>query len=136
MDRDRPITTDCASRSSTCAPAPAGSGANAAAASSAGYISRRNVPLCVIASCRSSQSSEVSGSQAFANERANLRHGNGRGCRIAPRLVLDLAFLEPTVANRNAVRYANQLEVCKHHARALPAVVEQHLDAGRRELVV
>ena len=31
---------------------------------------------------------------------------------------------------------ADQLEISKHHARTLAAVVEQHVDAGRLELVV
>src|SRR5437763_10067707 len=51
-------------------------------------------------------------------------------------LVLDLAFLEASVADRNTVRDADQFQVCKHYARALAAVIHEHLDAFGLEGVV
>src|SRR5262245_33441131 len=53
---------------------------------------------------------------------------------VAPSLILHLAVLEPAVPDGYAVRNADQLEISKHHARTLAAIVEQRLDAGFREL--
>ena len=47
-----------------------------------------------------------------------------------------LPSLRPAIADRDPVRNADQLEISKHHARTLAAVVEQHFDPGRFELVV
>ena len=47
-----------------------------------------------------------------------------------------LPSFEPAVADGDAVRDADELEVGEHHAGTLAAVVEQHLDARRGELVV
>ena len=73
---------------------------------------------------------------AAADERGDLRHRHGRGRRIPPRLVLDLALLQAAIADRDAVRDADQLQISKHHARPLAAVVQQHFDPRRREFVV
>ena len=66
----------------------------------------------------------------------HFAHGDRRRGGVAPGLVLDLPFLQAPVADRDPVRNADQLEISKHHARALAAIVEQHFDAGRLELVV
>ena len=71
---------------------------------------------------------------------AQQRHDFGQRDRrrggIAPRLVFDLALFQSALADGDAVRDADQFEIGEHHAGALAAIVEQHLDAGRLELVV
>src|ERR1700694_901440 len=56
--------------------------------------------------------------------------------RIAPVLVLDDAVLQSAVAHCNTVRNSQQLQISKHHARALAAVIEEDFDAKRFELIV
>ena len=62
--------------------------------------------------------------------------GTGVAAASRLRLVFDLSFLQAPVADGDPVRNADQLEISKHHARTLAAIVEQHFDAGRLELVV
>src|SRR5664279_3846405 len=108
MALDRPATTDGASRSCSWAPARAGSGASAAAARMAGNNQRPSVTICRMK--RWSPSGD-SGNKAFAHERRDIRDRHARRGGIAPRLVFDLAFLQAAVANRNAVRDADQLQI-------------------------
>src|SRR6185437_8618419 len=72
-------------------------------------------------------------SDSLLQERKNVRDWHLRSRSLAPRLVFDDTFLQPALADRHPVRHADQLEVSKHYARALAAVVEQYLDARRLE---
>ena len=48
----------------------------------------------------------------------------------------ELARGQALVADDDAVRDADQVGVGEHRSRPLAAVVEQHLDAGRRQFAV
>ncbi len=74
--------------------------------------------------------------QAVAEERRDVRHRHRRRRRLAAPLVFDLALLQPAIADRDAMRNADQLEISKHHARTLAAVVQQHFHARGLEFVV
>src|SRR4051812_7247358 len=87
----------------------------------------KSVYECPKTSCRN---------QPFLDECCNVRDRYCGGGRIAPRLVFNLALLEPAVANRNPMRDAKQLQIRKHHARALATVVEQHFHPGGLQFVV
>ena len=122
------MTTDGASCSSICAPASADSGASASAADPAVPVPRSKV-------------AETRHAASFPRihvpiSAADTARASGPDAAVAPRLVFDVAVLEAPVADRDPVRNADQLEVCKHHARPLTAIVEKHLDPGRLELVV
>ena len=62
--------------------------------------------------------------------------GDGRGLGLAPALHFDRAGLQAAVGEHHALRHADQFPVGEHRAGALAAVVEQHVDAGGRQLVV
>src|SRR5471032_244574 len=55
-------------------------------------------------------------------------HRQQRGFGVASCLVLELAFLEPAVTNHQPMRHADQLPIREHHARALAAIVQDHVD--------
>ncbi len=71
-----------------------------------------------------------------------FNRGDGVGERdrlrglVAPPLVFDLALLQSALADHDAMRNADQFHVGEHHARPLVAVVEQHVEAGGREIGV
>jgi MYXO-CTERM domain-containing protein len=74
--------------------------------------------------------------QTLPDESADVLDGHRRGRGIAARLVFELAFLEAPIADGDPVRNPDQLEVSKHHARALAPVVEQDVDPRGGQLVV
>src|SRR3990167_5024987 len=69
-------------------------------------------------------------------EPQNLGHGHLGRRGIAAVLVLDLAFLDATVANRHAMRHTNEFPVGKHGARTLATIVQQHVHTGGQQLFV
>ena len=54
---------------------------------------------------------------------------------VAPALIFGHAFGQSLVAQHQAVRDADQVEVGEHHTRAFVAVVEQHVETGGGEIV-
>ena len=70
--------------------------------------------------------------QPRADPRGDLAHRHRRGRRVAASLVLDFAVLEAAIADGDPVRNPDQLEISKHHARTLAAVVQQDVDARPR----
>ncbi len=69
-----------------------------------------------------------------ADERGVVRDRTAAASRRA--WYSTLPSFSPAVADRDPVRNADQLQISKHHARTLAAVVQQHLDPGGLELVV
>src|SRR5579862_6010464 len=63
-----------------------------------------------------------------------IREGDGLRAFVAAALVFDLALLQSAVADHEAMRDTDQFHVGEHDARALIAVIQQHFDAGRRQL--
>jgi hypothetical protein len=57
-----------------------------------------------------------------ANERERIADSDGDRLQLATRQVLDLAALQPALANRDPVRHADQLPVGEHRARPLATV--------------
>src|SRR6185369_14014941 len=55
---------------------------------------------------------------------------------LSPSLILDLPLLQTALADVDAMGYPDQLEISKHHAWPLVAIVQQNFDAGGGELVM
>ena len=122
--------TALASGSSTCAPASAAANAAQRAAQQRQPTSRRR-------RAPGPCSHGASTCRRFA-ERAQ-RHRRRPPCwQLASRRpwILDLAFFQAALGDHDAMRHADQLPVGEHRAGALAAVVEHHVDAKRRELIV
>ena len=49
-------------------------------------------------------------------------------------LVFHFAFFETTIAQRHAVRHANEFPIGEHGTRALATIIEQHIDTRRHEI--
>src|SRR4051812_15368249 len=75
-------------------------------------------------------------SQASPEEAGELVHRYCSGGTVAPRLVFHVVVLQSPLADGDPMRDADQLEVSKHHARTLAAIIEQHVDARMRQLLV
>src|SRR5439155_25147182 len=69
-----------------------------------------------------------------AQERHNIVDSHSSGLGVASPLVFHLAILEPALAHRDPMRNADQLEIGKHYARTLSAIVEQHVGTGGLKL--
>src|ERR1700710_715156 len=55
-------------------------------------------------------------------------HRQQRGFGIPSCLVFKLAFLESALTNHQPMRHANEFPIREHHARALAAIVENHVN--------
>src|SRR3984893_2779241 len=71
------------------------------------------------------------GAHLFDHHVRRIFHRQQRGFGVASPLIFELAFLEPTIADHQPMRHADQLPIREHHARTFAAIVENHVDTRR-----